>query len=91
MVFLIQNTQNRDSQALHLKMDELLRATEGAHTAVMDSQELTDSELSQIHRAYKILAEKGRESLRRGVSDTDTPDVVIELFDKRPSEARVIK
>ena len=80
MVFLIQNTQNRDSQALHLKLDELIRATKGAHTAVMDSQELTDSELTQIHQAYKALAEKGRHSLRTGGSDTDAPTVIIDIF-----------
>ncbi len=86
MVFLIQNTQNRDAQALHLKLDELIRATKGAHTAVMDSQELTDIELAQIHRAYRLLAENGRESLRSGYSDTGTPPVALGVFDKRPHE-----
>ncbi|MCX6127029.1 MAG: low affinity iron permease family protein [Proteobacteria bacterium] len=80
MAFLSQNTQNRDSQARHLKLDELIRATKGAHTAVMDSQELTDYELTQIHQAYKSLAEKGRHSLRIGGSDTDEPTVIIDIF-----------
>lgn len=50
MVFLIQNTQNRDSTALQLKLDELIRALEGAHNALLDLEELEDRELEQIRR-----------------------------------------
>lgn len=85
MVFLIQNTQNRDSQAMQLKLDEIIRATEGAHTAIMELEELTDDELCQIKKAYAILAHKGRKSLRSGVQDTDTPEIIIETF-SRPSD-----
>jgi low affinity Fe/Cu permease len=84
MVFLIQNTQNRDSQAMQLKLDEIIRATRGAHTAVMDLEELTDAELSQIKTAYSELAEKGRLQLRKGKEDTGTPSIVIGTFDRRP-------
>ena len=71
MVFLIQNTQNRDSQALQLKVDELIRATKGAHVALMDMEELSDRELASIKRAYLKLAAKGREDLaRRARGDT---------------------
>lgn len=75
MVFLIQNTQNRDSQALQLKIDELIRATKGAHTALIDLEELTDEELDHLRNRYLALAKKGREHLREGKSDTDTPSI----------------
>ena len=70
MVFLIQNTQNRDTEALQVKLDELLRATKGAHTALLDLEELEEKELDQIHAAYAKLAERAREKLRRGGTDT---------------------
>src|SRR4051812_19546697 len=50
MVFLIQNTQNRDSEAIQIKLDELLRATHGCHNAVLDIEELSADELDQIKR-----------------------------------------
>jgi len=84
MVFLIQNTQNRDAQALQLKIDELIRATKGAHTAMMELEELTDNELCRIKEAYTELAEKGREALRCGNQDTDTPAISIdEVFGEK--------
>src|SRR5215510_12493079 len=52
MVFLIQNTQNRDSEAIQLKLDELIRATRGAHTALLDMEELEDAELERIRQQY---------------------------------------
>ncbi len=73
MVFLIQNTQNRDAHALQIKIDELLRVTRGAHYALMDLEELTDEELELIRRRYLDLAEKGRDRLRLGQEDTDAP------------------
>src|SRR6266566_9999250 len=48
MVFLIQNTQNRDSEAMHVKLDELIRAMEGAHNALLDLEELEDKDLAKI-------------------------------------------
>jgi len=84
MVFLIQNTQNRDSQAMHLKIDELIRAIHGAHTAVIDLEELTDRELFEIRKAYYALAEQGREMLRQGTKDTGTPDVFVGTFNRKP-------
>jgi low affinity Fe/Cu permease len=75
MVFLIQNTQNRDSAATHIKLDELIRATEGAHTALLDLEELTEQELEQLRVRYEELARQAREALRRGHPDTGRPEV----------------
>ena len=74
MVFLIQNTQNRDSQAIHLKLDELVRAVEGAHNALLDLEELTQPDLDRIRDAYQQLARDSRDFVR-GESDTGTPEV----------------
>src|SRR5690349_2226509 len=65
MVFLIQNTQNRDTHALQLKMNELIRATQGAHNALMSLEELTDQELHVLRTRYLELAEAAREELRK--------------------------
>ena len=65
MVFLIQNTQNRDSEAMHVKLDELIRATKGAHKALLDLEELEDAEVDAKHAEYEALAEKARHELRR--------------------------
>ncbi len=75
MVFLIQNTQNCDSEAMQLKLDELIRATEGAHLALLDIEELTDTELDRMRAIYARLATRSRERLRQGEPDTGTPDV----------------
>jgi low affinity Fe/Cu permease len=75
MVFLIQNTQNRDSAAVQLKLDELLRASHGAHNALLDLEELSEAELDHLREVYEALARQAREQLQRGVLDTDTPDV----------------
>ncbi len=61
MVFLIQNTQNRDSQALQIKLDELIRAIEPAHNALMDLEELDDNELELFRGRYEKLAKLARE------------------------------
>jgi len=54
-VFLIQNTQNRDAKAIHLKLDELLRAIEGARTHLVDLEELDDEELDRLQRQFQRL------------------------------------
>lgn len=66
MVFLIQNTQNRDTEALQIKMDELIRAVETAHNALLDLEELDDEDLDRVRKDYLDLARKAREELRRG-------------------------
>ena len=75
MVFLIQSTQNRDGEAIQVKLDELLRATKGAHTALLDLEELEEKELNMIRERYIELAREAREKLRAGELDTDTPEV----------------
>ena len=74
MVFLIQNTQNRDSVAMQIKLDELLRALKGAHTALADLEDLTEEELEQFKAHYVKLAEQAKAALQRQgvrVQDTD--------------------
>ena len=78
MVFLIQNTQNRDSAAVHLKLDELIRTVEGAHNALLDLEELTEIDLEQLRSRYEALGRAAREAMRRGRLDTDTPDVPLD-------------
>jgi low affinity Fe/Cu permease len=75
MVFLIQSTQNRDAEAVQVKLDELLRATVGAHNAMLDLEELEESELDRIRDIYTRLAKEAREDLRRGVQDTGAPEL----------------
>jgi low affinity Fe/Cu permease len=73
MVFLIQNTQNRDSEAIQIKLDELIRAAKGAHNALLDLEELEDEELDRIRDQYELIAEHARAVLRTGRRDTGAP------------------
>jgi low affinity Fe/Cu permease len=75
MVFLIQNTQNRDTEAIQLKLDELIRCTQGAHNALLDLEDLTEQELEKVRADYSRLAAEARTNLGRGLADTGTPDV----------------
>jgi low affinity Fe/Cu permease len=75
MVFLIQNTQNRDSAAVHLKLDELIRAVAGAQDALLDLEELAEPDLERLRAQYEALARRAREDLRRGPPTTGTPEV----------------
>ncbi len=61
MVFLIQNTQNRDTEALQIKLDELIRAQQEANNALLDLEELDDDELDRIRETYLVLAREQRE------------------------------
>jgi low affinity Fe/Cu permease len=75
MVFLIQNTQNRDSAAVHLKLDELIRTVNGAHNALLDLEELTEADLERLRSRYQSLGRAARDELLHGLLDTDTPEV----------------
>ncbi len=61
MVFLIQNSQNRDTKALQIKMDELIRATKGASNALIDLENMTEAEIDQLHERYSHLAAHAKE------------------------------
>ena len=74
MVFLIQSSQNRDTEALQVKLDELLRVTRGAHNALLDLEELEEHELDRIRGGYAQLARRAREDLRHGQPDTGVPE-----------------
>lgn len=74
MVFLIQNTQNRDTEAIQIKLDELIRATKGAHNALLDLEELEEDALDEFRRKYERLATTARLDMARGSDDTDTPE-----------------
>jgi low affinity Fe/Cu permease len=87
MVFLIQNTQNRDSAAVHLKLDELIRTLNGAHNALLDLEELTEADLDRLRSRYESLGRAAREDLLRGLLDTDTPDVPVEGTHAASSDA----
>ncbi|ALN59348.1 hypothetical protein GLE_4006 [Lysobacter enzymogenes] len=62
MVFLIQNTQSRDTEAIQIKLDELIRATEQANNALMDIEELDEESLDAFRRRYEELAARSRKS-----------------------------
>jgi low affinity Fe/Cu permease len=60
MVFLIQATQNRDTEAMHIKLDELIRATRGAHNRLMDLEEREEDELDELREQYENIAKRSR-------------------------------
>ena len=74
MIFLIQNTQNRDSAAIQLKLDELIRSTQGAHNATLDLEELSEKDLDKFRALYEKLAVQARRD-KNGVGDIGTPEV----------------
>ena len=74
MVFLIQNTQNRDTAAIQLKLDELIRATQGAHNALMDMEEMEEAQLEQVRHRYEAMAQDARHRVEQGQPYTDTPE-----------------
>jgi low affinity Fe/Cu permease len=74
MVFLIQNTQNRDSQAIHVKLDELIRAKKGARNSLLNLEDLSDDELEQLRVSFNKIAAKAKHGLRNG--ETTETDVI---------------
>lgn len=75
MVFLIQHTQNRDAEAVQIKLDELIRATKGAHNALLDLEDLTEKEQDYFRGKYEALALEAQKSKITGKPDTDSPEL----------------
>jgi low affinity Fe/Cu permease len=75
MVFVIQNTQNRDGAAIQIKLDELVRATQGAHNGLLDLEELSEAELEAFRQKYVQLAEDARQKIRQAQADTGRPQI----------------
>jgi low affinity Fe/Cu permease len=83
MVFLIQNTQNRDSEAIQIKLDELIRVMEGAHNALLDLEELEEDDLDGIRMNYQKLAKLARNELRGKKYTTGVPELVTSSPEKK--------
>lgn len=66
MIFLVRNAQNRESEAIQLKLDELIRATKTAHNTLLDIEELSEEDLDRIKARFERLARKAREELTDG-------------------------
>jgi low affinity Fe/Cu permease len=75
MVFLIQATQNRDAEAIQIKLDEIIRSLEGAHNSLLDLEELEEEELLKMRANYLALAEGARARLKQGKDDTGSPEI----------------
>jgi low affinity Fe/Cu permease len=88
MVFLIQNTQNRDTEAMQIKLDELIRATQGANNRLLDLEELEDRELEGFRDSYEKIAEQARNcapgDCPAGTGSPDVPRSAVErVVDRR--------
>ncbi|HXC58567.1 MAG TPA: low affinity iron permease family protein [Steroidobacteraceae bacterium] len=70
MVFLIQNTQNRDTEAIQMKLDELIRATQGAQNVLLDLEDLEEENVEEFKQRYRALAQAAREQ----VKEAEKPD-----------------
>ena len=75
MVFLIQNTQNRDTAAMQIKLDELIRAVDQAHNALLDLEELDEKDLAKFRERYEKLARDARDDLRDAHREIDLPSI----------------
>jgi methyl-accepting chemotaxis protein len=69
MVFLIQNTQNRDAKAIHLKLDELIRGVTGARTNLVNLEELSDDELENLQREFHRVQRKAERTVDQRVEE----------------------
>ena len=82
MVFLIQNTQNRDAKAIHLKVDELIRAVKDAGTEMVDLEDLSEEELTRLQHEFQQLRE------RHGNGSRNRAKAVTQELDERASEEK---
>lgn len=74
MVFIIQHTQNKDSAAVQIKLDELIRANPHAHNSLLDLEELSEEEIEQLRDYYEALAREAQKALRKGEKDKNKPE-----------------
>ena len=74
MIFLIRNAQNRESEAVQLKLDELIRATKAAHNSLLDIEELSEEDLNRIKARFERLARKARDELSAGQTEFIRPE-----------------
>lgn len=82
MVFILQNTQNRDTLALHLKLDEIIRAMSHTHNELLKIEELPDEELQKLIKRYENLASEVKSHMKKGESDTGSPEIKKEDIEK---------
>jgi low affinity Fe/Cu permease len=75
LVFLIQNSQNRETRALQLKLNELIRVTKGAHTMMLNLEKLSETELKIMSGEYDLLAQEAHKRMARGESDQHVPGI----------------
>ena len=80
MVFLIQNSQNRDTEAIQIKLDELIRATQGAQNALMGVEEHAPGDLAKFRRSYTALASRAKDATDQGVSTSGVHEVDLDGF-----------
>ena len=85
MVFLIQNTQNRDGAAMQIKLDELIRALQGAHNELVNLEDMSDEELEKMKAHYTHLAERARAKLGNRLEESEDEDDQAETGSSRGS------
>lgn len=73
MVFIIQSTQNRDTEAIQVKLDELIRATKGAHNTLLDLEDMEESQLDAFRLRYQLLAQLARKNHEDDEPDSNDP------------------
>jgi len=86
MVFLIQNTQNRDAKAIHLKLDELIKGVKGARTGFVNLEELSDEELDRLRQEFAKLQKKVKHKDRPSAQLSEYEDVVEAAKDAKEAE-----
>ena len=91
MVFLIQNTQNRDSEAIQIKLDELIRAISSAHNALLDLEELEEEDLDSIREDYVKLAQRARGELRKSNSRINDTAEGLDSYSPKPKRVKLKK
>jgi low affinity Fe/Cu permease len=88
MVFLIQNTQNRDAKAVHLKLDELIRAMKGARNKLVDLEKLSDDDLKKLEGEFESLRKRAEGAEHRAETAHDKAQIAEEKADKLQRIAR---